>query len=54
MNQIRAPLFEEKVIDHLMGQVVVTDKKVSPTELVETVKAFEEESEVKAKAAETA
>ncbi|HEY5225678.1 MAG TPA: trigger factor [Methylovirgula sp.] len=54
MNQIRAPLFEEKVIDHLMGQVVVTDKKVSPTELVETVKAFEEESEVKAKAAPTA
>lgn len=54
MNQIRAPIFEEKVIDHLMGQVVVTDKRVSPTELVEAVKAFEEEAETKANATQTA
>ncbi|QXX76424.1 trigger factor [Methylovirgula sp. HY1] len=45
LNEIRAPLFEEKVVDHLLGEVSVTDKKVSPTELVDLVKAFEAQSE---------
>lgn len=31
---LRAPLFEEKVVDHLLGQVDVTDKKVSKDELL--------------------
>ncbi|MVA97589.1 trigger factor [Nitratireductor sp. CAU 1489] len=31
---LRAPLFEEKVVDHLLGQVQVTDKKVSKEELL--------------------
>jgi trigger factor len=31
---LRAPLFEEKVVDHLLGQVDVTDKKVSKEELL--------------------
>ncbi|PSM20301.1 trigger factor [Nitratireductor sp. StC3] len=31
---LRAPLFEEKVVDHLLGQVEVTDKKVSKEELL--------------------
>jgi trigger factor len=44
LAEIRAPLFEEKVVDHLLGEATVTDKKVSPTELVEKVKAFEAES----------
>jgi trigger factor len=54
LNQIRAPIFEEKVIDHLMGEVAVTDKMVSPTQLVDLVKAFEAEAEAKSKAAEPA
>ena len=34
ITSIRAPLFEEKVIDHLLGQISVTDKKVSKEELM--------------------
>jgi trigger factor len=34
LTSIRAPLFEEKVIDHLLGQIDVTDKKVSKEELM--------------------
>jgi len=31
---LRAPIFEEKTIDHLLGQISVTDKKVSKEELM--------------------
>ncbi len=31
---LRAPLFEEKVVDHLLGEVSVTDKTVSKDELM--------------------
>lgn len=31
---LRAPIFEEKVIDHLMSEIDVTDKKVSKEELM--------------------
>lgn len=34
LSSIRAPLFEEKVVDHLMNEVSVTDKKVSREELL--------------------
>ena len=34
LASIRAPLFEEKVVDHLLAQVDVTDKKVSREELL--------------------
>ncbi len=34
LNEIRAPLFEEKVVDHLMTQVKVIDKKVTRDDLV--------------------
>jgi trigger factor len=34
LTTLRAPLFEEKVVDHLLGQVSVTDKKVSKEELM--------------------
>lgn len=44
LAEIRAPIFEEKVIDHLLGEVTVTEKKLSPAELVEAVKAFEAEA----------
>jgi len=30
---LRAPIFEEKVIDHLLGKIKVTDKKVTPEQL---------------------
>ncbi len=33
LAQIRAPIFEEKVIDHILGQAKVTDKTVSKEEL---------------------
>ena len=33
LASIRAPLFEEKVVDHLMNEVSVTDKTVSKEEL---------------------
>ncbi|WP_173932199.1 trigger factor [Chelativorans sp. Marseille-P2723] len=34
LASVRAPLFEEKVVDHLLGQVDVTDQKVSREELL--------------------
>jgi trigger factor len=34
LGEIRAPLFEEKVIDHILGQAKVTDKHVTREELV--------------------
>lgn len=51
LAEIRAPLFEEKVVDHVLTKVTVTDKKVSPAELVELVKAFETQADEKAKPA---
>ena len=34
LGEIRAPLFEEKVIDHILGQAKVTDKHVTRDELM--------------------
>ncbi|MDQ6432948.1 trigger factor [Mesorhizobium sp. LHD-90] len=34
LTTLRAPIFEEKVVDHLLGQIAVTDKKVSKEELM--------------------
>ncbi len=39
---LRAPLFEEKVIDHLLTEVAVTDKTVSKEELLADDEAAEE------------
>lgn len=44
---LRAPLFEEKVVDHLLGQVAVTDKTVSKEELMTDDEAEEGKSEDK-------
>lgn len=41
LNTLRAPLFEEKVVDHLLSQISVTDVKVSKEELM----ADDEDSE---------
>jgi trigger factor len=43
LANLRAPLFEEKVVDHLLTQIDVTDKKVSKEELL----ADDEEDEAK-------
>src|SRR5690606_25287495 len=34
LTTLRAPIFEEKVIDHLLTQISVTDQKVSKEELM--------------------
>jgi trigger factor len=49
---LRAPLFEEKVVDHLLTQINVTDKKVSKEELLaDDEEAAAEKSAPKKKAA---
>jgi trigger factor len=47
LTTLRAPIFEEKVVDHLLGQISVTDKKVSKEELM----AEDDEAETATKAA---
>lgn len=47
LNTLRAPIFEEKVVDHLLGQISVTDQKVSKDELL----ADDEDGETEAKPA---
>ncbi|UWS78228.1 trigger factor [Pseudophaeobacter sp. TrK17] len=42
-QQLRAPLFEDKVIDHLFDQATVAEKEVSKEELQKAVEALEEE-----------
>lgn len=39
LNELRAPIFEDKVIDHVISQAKVTDKKVSSEELKTAVAA---------------
>ena len=34
VNNLRAPIFEEKVVDHLLSNITVTDKKVTKEELM--------------------
>ena len=42
-QQIQAPLFEDKVVDHLFEQATITDKSVSKDDLQKAVEALEEE-----------
>ncbi|MBA4223765.1 MAG: trigger factor [Methylobacterium sp.] len=49
LAEIRAPIFEEKVVDHLLGQVKVSDKSVSREALFADDEA-EETTETKPKA----
>lgn len=42
-QQVRAPIFEDKVIDHVVGQASVSEKTVSKDELQKAVEALEEE-----------
>ena len=45
LASIRAPLYEEKVVDHLLGQINVTDKSVSKEELMAEDEAGGEEKQ---------
>jgi trigger factor len=42
LQQIRAPMFEDKVVDHIMEQADVTEKSVSKEELQKAVEALDE------------
>ncbi|NBD28526.1 MAG: trigger factor [Alphaproteobacteria bacterium] len=42
-QQIRAPLFEDKVVDHIIENAKVTEKEVSKDELQKAVEALEDE-----------
>ncbi len=42
-QQIRAPLFEDKVVDHVFGLATVSEKEVSKDDLQKAVEALEEE-----------
>ncbi len=42
LQQVRAPLFEEKVVDHILEQASVKDKSVSKDELQKAVEALDE------------
>ena len=41
-QQLRAPLFEDKVVDHLVGLAKVTDKEISKEKLQKAVEALDE------------
>ncbi|PIL12405.1 trigger factor [Puniceibacterium antarcticum] len=43
-QQLRAPIFEDKVIDHIVAQAQVTEKEVSKEELQKAVEALEDEA----------
>ncbi|MFC5989617.1 trigger factor [Limoniibacter endophyticus] len=51
VTSLRAPIFEEKVVDHLLTQVSVTDQKVSKEELLADDEAEAAEKPAKKKAA---
>ena len=42
-QQLRAPLFEDKVVDHVVEQASVTEKEVSKDDLQKAVEALEDE-----------
>ena len=41
-QQLRAPIFEDKVVDHIVAQASVTDKEISKDELQKLVEALDE------------
>ena len=42
-QQLRAPIFEDKVVDHILAQAAVTEKEVSKDDLQKAVEALDEE-----------
>jgi trigger factor len=45
LQQLRAPLFEEKVVDYILEIAQVTDKPVSKDELLKAIEALDEEGD---------
>ena len=43
---IRAPIYEEKVVDHILGKVTLNDKPMSPEELMKAMQDEEEDDHV--------
>jgi trigger factor len=41
-QQLRAPIFEDKVVDHIVAAAKVTDKEVSKEDLQKLVEALDE------------
>jgi trigger factor len=41
-QQLRAPIFEDKVVDHIVSGAKVTDKQVSKDDLQKLVEALDE------------
>ena len=50
LQQIRAPLFEEKVVDYILELAQVTEKPVSKDELQKAIEALDDEGEALAHA----
>jgi len=42
-QQLRAPIFEDKVVDHIAEQAKVSEKEVSKDDLQKAVEALEDE-----------
>jgi trigger factor len=42
-QQMRAPIFEDKVVDHVVEQAEVAEKEVSKDDLQKAVEALDEE-----------
>ena len=43
-QQLRAPIFEDKVVDHILEQVTVTEKEVSKEDLQKAIETLEEDA----------
>ncbi|TVP72230.1 MAG: trigger factor [Rhodobacteraceae bacterium] len=43
-QQLRAPIFEDKVVDHIIEQVAVTEKEISKDDLQKAIEALENEA----------
>ncbi len=41
-QQLRAPIFEDKVVDHIAENAKVTEKKISKEELEKAVEALDQ------------
>ena len=42
-QQLQAPIFEDKVVDHILANATVTEKEVSKDDLQKAIEALDEE-----------
>jgi trigger factor len=45
LESMRAPIFEDKVVDYMLALATITEKSVTPDELMKAIEAEEEEAE---------